>query len=878
MAPALALYNQSTGSDDDFIANFVARHDVLETLCRRLRSANEHTGDVHHILIGPRGMGKTSMLRRLAIAINRDAKLASLYIPLSFREEQYNVLHLRNFWQNCTEALAEWAERTGKQELADRIDQLIESNVWNDDEKAAEQFRHEMAVLRRRAVLLIDNMDLILDALPDDDQWSLRRYLQHKDGPIVIGAATQALKEAADRKAAFYEFFQPHYLEPLAIDETMACIRQLAVARSAHGRRVLDVIQRQPERLKTLHTLTGGNPRVLVLIYRLLETAETEAVMADLESLLDQVTPYYKARIEEYQTPQQRAVIDAIALFWDPISIGELSRVTDIKTTTLSGLLTKLRKDGLIENTETSGPYAGYQIVERFLNIWYLMRHGTRRTKQKMRWLVGFLTSFYSRRELRDLAERLQTAARARHVHPDYQYAFQSALSYPAFDDSRSASGLGSEADGHFSGSAQIDGTGFVSDKIRSAFDRARSAFELGDFTESLKELSGIVEEAEKHDGADAAIAVARALVNKGVTLGQQGDSSAEIKVYDSVVARFGDDQTPALREQVARALVNKGYRLGQQGDSSAAIEVYDTVVARFGDDQTPALREGVARALVNKGYRLGEQGDSSAAIEVYDSVVARFGDDETPALREQVAMALVNKGYRLGQQDDSSAEIEFYEQALQYVDGKDRPSATGTFALLMIQLANKLLDTRDETSRAETLYLQASEKSPLVAKSNLAWLYLLENRKSEAAALISSLDELPEYGMMLLNSAQELCNDNFGSATAHLSAVLDGVLDTGDMSFEDDLERLLRLAERTGYDERLLKWFDETGYADKVAPLYAAFKAYVLGERHLLDVNPEVRQPAELIYKRLTAIRRYKEGLDTTKPKKRGQGARRRK
>ena len=835
MAPALALYNQSTGSDDDFIANFVARHDVLETLCRRLRSANEHTGDVHHILIGPRGMGKTSMLRRLAIAINRDAKLASLYIPLSFREEQYNVLHLRNFWQNCTEALAEWAERTGKQELADRIDQLIESNVWNDDEKAAEQFRHEMAVLRRRAVLLIDNMDLILDALPDDDQWSLRRYLQHKDGPIVIGAATQALKEAADRKAAFYEFFQPHYLEPLAIDETMACIRQLAVARSAHGRRVLDVIQRQPERLKTLHTLTGGNPRVLVLIYRLLETAETEAVMADLESLLDQVTPYYKARIEEYQTPQQRAVIDAIALFWDPISIGELSRVTDIKTTTLSGLLTKLRKDGLIENTETSGPYAGYQIVERFLNIWYLMRHGTRRTKQKMRWLVGFLTSFYSRRELRDLAERLQTAARARHVHPDYQYAFQSALSYPAFDDSRSASGLGSEADGHFSGSAQIDGTGFVSDKIRSAFDRARSAFELGDFTESLKELSGIVEEAEKHDGADAAIAIAGALFNKGITLGEQGDSSAAIEVYDSVVARFGDDETPALHEQVAMA-------------------------------------------LVNKGYRLGEQGDSSAAIEVYDSVVARFGDDETPALREQVAMAIVNKGYRLGEQGDSSAAIEVYEQALQYVDGKDRPSATGTFAWLMIQLANKLLDTRDETSRAETLYLQASEKSPLVAKSNLAWLYLLENRKSEAAALISSLDELPEYGMMLLNSAQELCNDNFGSATAHLSAVLDGVLDTGDMSFEDDLERLLRLAERTGYDERLLKWFDETGYADKVAPLYAAFKAYVLGERHLLDVNPEVRQPAELIYKRLTAIRRYKEGLDTTKPKKRGQGARRRK
>ena len=45
--------------------------------------------------------------------------------------------------------------------------------------------------------------------------------------------------------------------------------------------------------------------------------------MADLEVLLDQVTPYYKARIEEYSTQQQRAVIDAIALHWDPIASGD---------------------------------------------------------------------------------------------------------------------------------------------------------------------------------------------------------------------------------------------------------------------------------------------------------------------------------------------------------------------------------------------------------------------------------------------------------------------------------------------------------------------------------------------------------------------------
>lgn len=122
--------------------------------------------------------------------------------------------------------------------------------------------------------------------------------------------------------------------------------------------------------------------------------------MADLERLLDQVTPYFKARIEDYHTAQQRAVIDAIALHWDPITVGELSRVTGVASTTLSPLLIKLRNDGLIETVETSRPVAGHQMVERLLNIWYLMRHGTRRAKQKMRWLVKFLAVFYSPPEL----------------------------------------------------------------------------------------------------------------------------------------------------------------------------------------------------------------------------------------------------------------------------------------------------------------------------------------------------------------------------------------------------------------------------------------------------------------------------------------------
>jgi hypothetical protein len=68
--------------------------------------------------------------------------------------------------------------------------------------------------------------------------------------------------------------------------------------------------------------------------------------------------------------------------------------------------------------------------------------------------------------------------------------------------------------------------------------------------------------------------------------------------VYDELVGRFGEASEPELREQVARALVNKGVALGQLERAAEEIEVYDELVGRFGEASEPELRELVTWAL----------------------------------------------------------------------------------------------------------------------------------------------------------------------------------------------------------------------------------------------------------------------------------------
>jgi tetratricopeptide (TPR) repeat protein len=155
---------------------------------------------------------------------------------------------------------------------------------------------------------------------------------------------------------------------------------------------------------------------------------------------------------------------------------------------------------------------------------------------------------------------------------------------------------------------------------------------------------------------------VAKALVNKGVTLGQLERPEEEIAAYEDLVSRFGDSEEGALKEQVAKALFNKAVRLGHLERPEEEIAAYEDLVSRFGDSEEQALKEPVAKALVNKSFRLGQLERPGEAIAAYEDLVSRFGDSEEEALKEQVAMALVNKGFRLGQLERPEEAIAAYE------------------------------------------------------------------------------------------------------------------------------------------------------------------------------------------------------------------------
>ncbi len=423
---AAIKFNPHLWGPDELRAIFVVRQIDLAQITDALRAAAPDRVPQHLLITGHRGMGKSTLLQRLALAIGEEPDLDARWLPLTFPEEQYTVRTLSEFWRNVLDALADALERRGASpvDLAtlDAEVRRIGTLPGAAAEAAALALLDAWVAQHHRGlVLLVDGSDLLLDALAqgeavgqtDSALWRLRKALSHHAGLFWIGASYQALEAHHDYGDAFHDFFALHELRPLSVAEMrtalLALARQFGAGRGLQGAaaeaEMAAILDARPERLEALRLLSGGNPRTTVTLYELFAAGGDDSIQADLKRLLDIMTPLYKARMDAL-TDQPRKIFAHLMEQWHPVGVRELAAEAQIPNTTVSGQLSRLENEGLIEKAPLPGgaKRSGYQASERLFNVWYLMRHGSRRVRQRLAWAVEFMRLWFNRDELADLA------------------------------------------------------------------------------------------------------------------------------------------------------------------------------------------------------------------------------------------------------------------------------------------------------------------------------------------------------------------------------------------------------------------------------------------------------------------------------------------
>ena len=398
----LRIYNPAQLGGDELEQSFVARQDTLADLLRTIREQAADSPCQHTLLIGPRGMGKTTMGLMCLRRVEQDPALAALWQPVPFHEESYGIGDLADLWLT---ALRHLAHATGDSQWAEKADALVASEPDADRQAAYAlaallDFHQESG---KRLLLFIENLDQVLAQIGDERQiHALRAALIQHPELLLLGSANTVFKAIRSHNHPFYEFFRLVFLRELDADETRLLLDAAAGERSHED--FQDAVDAETGRLETIRRLTGGNPRLLKLACRMMLESPLGTALEDLERLIDEQTPYFKGRIEELP-PQLRRVFHCLAEGWQPLLAKEVAATSKLSSSHASAQLRQLVDKGYAEEHRLSNSKrVYYQVVDRFYNIYYLLRL-SHRSRDRFERLLQFLQELFGVVSMRTMYE-----------------------------------------------------------------------------------------------------------------------------------------------------------------------------------------------------------------------------------------------------------------------------------------------------------------------------------------------------------------------------------------------------------------------------------------------------------------------------------------
>jgi tetratricopeptide (TPR) repeat protein len=670
---------------EELRATFAARHHTLRYLGKSLRDQAHARTLTSYLITGPRGSGKTTLIRMLCLKLERNRALREAWLPVRFPEELPTVTSLRDLLAKALEVLAD-ADVPGARDWHQRVEEQEDEAQAQDIAIAGLQWlaREE----KRRLILFVENLDLVFDrGLTAATQATLRRLLMTEPFMMLIGSAVQPFPELQSYDRAFFNYFCPVELEPLSEKQAYRILKRRA---KWDGNNDFERIHREHgPKIRAISLLTGGNPRLLLMLYEILMRQDIQSAVQALRKLVDELTPLLKDIVEHQLTKQQVKVIDALMQLdgnATPSQIAGKSRLS------LNIVTTQLKRLGQARIVAVTGGGKGrpawYSIRDRLFYTWYQMRYlqpGRRRIELFVQVLQIWFEADERMQLLRHLSDTsvgddnatacVETAEylAASLVKTQYEESARriAIKAYLRAGQPDSAVGLFAEFEGK--SSAQ-------SGASRDYVTLARWLRDHGDFQEALGLARRSTEEDPRNTDLRFEYAItlllsaryieaiscvdqlvacpdlspeekAWALGLRGAAKGAQGDVAGAIADQTAVI-----EIQDAPNNLVALALSMRGQAKGMQGDRAGEIVDYTAVIQLEG-----APSAEVGGALYNRGMARGIQGDTAGEIADYTAVIELEG--ASPA---DVAEALCNRGVIKARQGATTEAIADYTAAIE--------------------------------------------------------------------------------------------------------------------------------------------------------------------------------------------------------------------
>ena len=603
MAVGTKKYNPGFLSDDEIVASFCVRIPEFESLLESLLASHGNS-NVHSLVIGPRGSGKTHLLLRVAVEIRRDASLSEFY-PIVFAEESYEVATVGEFWLECLNHLAEQAPECERANL--RLSYKDLRTTREDRDLAGRCLGTILDFAGRhgkRVVLLVENLSMLFADMADPDAgWQLRHTLQTEPRIILLGSTTSRFDEIDHPDHALYDLFRVITLRPLDTQECGALWKTVTEQSATELA------------IRPLEILTGGNPRLLTIVALFGVGRSFQELMDNLLDLVDDHTEYFKSHLESLPALERRVYL-SLARLWKPSTAREVADQSRLDINKCSALLARLMERGAVVVVGGTPRRRQYYLTERLYNIYYLLRRNSG-SSQAVEALIEFMVCLYSPAELWDVVTEIYRESR-------------------------------------------LETTDVQESVAQVLIKKAQLLADIGHDNEAIAIFEQVADRLQLSKDTGDRHQAAVALLNKVLWLNVAGRYLEGINACDQMLATFGTSRDPAVVVMRGTALDSKGRAWAQLGNAPEAIYAYDQALDSFATAPTTELSELVTDTMYRKGLALMQNQNPSEATVVFDAVVAKFSSADAKSVVYKVTNALLYKATALLLQGKQLPESDF--------------------------------------------------------------------------------------------------------------------------------------------------------------------------------------------------------------------------
>ena len=637
----------------------VGRESLVKRLLAAIDEARTCKSLQHFLLIGPRGIGKTHLLLLVYHTVRGAIRwngiphdLSKFWEPVLLSEEQYGIASL-------AELLGEVLVRLKDQAPSERLTQLLthlqRTEIPHEAEREMilEYLRQRRSETGKRILLLLDNLQMILGNFSEEDQSRLRSILISYDLFMIIGSAPTLFNAVLNYQAPFYNFFEIVWLKEISQDE----IEELLKKRLEHDKHT-DILSRFDEyrpRIRAIVHLTSGNPRLILSLYQIFTAGEILEVEQALLRLLDGLTPYFQDRMGQL-SPQQRKVIEAMALMDGPATPVEISQTAHLPVNTVTSQLKRLEKVGCVRSHKEKGKRETlYDISDQLFRLWRQMR--VEAGRRRLGFIVKFLKIWFTEEEIIEIIVKSLQELAAQLQQAEYEPAKEIIDKLYYYQEVAPAALQPMVHLGRAFGLINTDNLAEAERELQEQEARVK--------TEEEKEL------------------LSKVWNNLGVAYARKREYERAVEAYRKALEHKPD---------VHEAWNNLGVAYAEKREYERAIEAYRKAVEHKPDDH---------EAWYNLGVAYAEKQEYERAIEAYTKALETIGAEWL--LKCRYLMNRSRAFFALGRKNEALKDAEeAHRLAAQHQYSEVAPDAALWLLMLQLDLSQEQVHQGNETKAFE--------------------------------------------------------------------------------------------------------------------------------------------------------------------------------